>query len=245
MTLAQPAQTQHDQDGRWTARLLFGTPYAHTTQHTFDTTQYIALSSDRSLLPVRNPFHTAYTDRNRGSRLGHETRTPEACNRLWSCTSVHSPEISECVQGLHAVPPASNNARWFECTSHGSLGKAEYTFASLRLCDAPLESTTDACRLLRPRTTYKPWVRSRTMRLRPVAMHRTREMIVCLWCCSQTYVPPLWITVHVHFPVGAQKPEGGYQILRTVVGIERCIGKTVWRGSRVEVKTELNVSENR
>lgn len=34
--------------------------------------------------------------------------------------------------------------------------------------------------------------------------------------------PPFsWLAVHVHVAVAAQKPEGGYQILRTVVGIER------------------------
>lgn len=33
--------------------------------------------------------------------------------------------------------------------------------------------------------------------------------------------PPSWIAVHAHVAVGAQKPEGGYQILKTVVGIER------------------------
>lgn len=160
MALPQPTQTQHERHGHWTARLPLWTPYAHTTQHTFDTSQYIALSSDRSPLTVRSPFHTAYTDRNTGGIPGHETRTPEACNQPWSCTSVRNPEISECVQGLRGDPPASNNARWFECTSHGSLGKAEYTFASLRPCDALLGPTTDAHRLIRRRMTRKPWVRS-------------------------------------------------------------------------------------
>ncbi len=160
MALPQPTRTKHKRHGPCTAMLPLWKPYAHTIQHTFDTSQYIALSSDRSLLPVRNPFHTAYTDRNRGGIPGHETRTPEACNQRWSCTSVRSPEISECVQGLHGVPPASNNVRLFECTSHGSLGKAEYTFASHRPCDALLGPTTDARRLIRRRTTRKPWVRS-------------------------------------------------------------------------------------
>ena len=81
MALPQPTQTKHERHGSLTAMLPLWTPYNHTIQHTFDTSQCTALSSDRLLPPVRTPFRTAYTDRNIGGIPGHETRTPEACNR--------------------------------------------------------------------------------------------------------------------------------------------------------------------
>src|SRR5512139_536998 len=156
MALPQPTQTKHDPHGPWTAMLSLWTPYAHTIQHTFDTSQCTALSSDRLLPPVRNPFHTAYTDRNIGGIPGHETRTPEACNPQWSCTSVHSPGINECVRVWHGDLRASNNARLFEYTSRGNLGRAEYTFAFPRPCDALLGPTSVAL-LIRHRTMHTLW----------------------------------------------------------------------------------------
>lgn len=159
MAPPQPPQTKHEQDGRRTAMLPPWMPYVHTIQHTFYTSQCTALSSDRSPPPVRNPCHTAYTDRNIGGIFGHETRILEACNRPWSRTSVHNPGIGECVLGWHGGPPASNNGRLFACTSHGNLGRAEYTFASPRPCDALLGPTSVPL-LTRPRTMHKLWVRS-------------------------------------------------------------------------------------
>lgn len=159
VALPQPSQTKHERDGRWTAMQPLWTPYAHTIQHTSDTSQCTALSADRSLPPVRNLFRTAYTDRNIGGIPVHEMRTPEACNRQWSCTSVHSPGISECVRVWHGGPPASNNARWFECTSHGNLGRAEYTSAFPRPSDALL-GPTSASRPTPRRWMHNFWVRS-------------------------------------------------------------------------------------
>jgi hypothetical protein len=159
VALPQPAQTKHERHARWTAMLPLLMPYAHKIPHTFDTSQCTALPSDRLLPAVHNPFRTAYTGRHRGGIFGHETRTPEACNRPWSCTSVRSPEISECVRVPHGGPPASNNVRLFECTSHGSLGRAEYIFASPRRCDALL-GPTSAGRLTHRRTMHNPWARS-------------------------------------------------------------------------------------
>lgn len=159
VALPQPTRTKHERDSRWTAMLPLVMPYAHKTLHTFDTFQCTVLPSDRLLPSVHNPFRTAYTGQRRGDKLGHEPRSPEACNRQWSCISVHSPGISGCVRVPHGGLPASNNVQSFECTSHGSLGRAEYTFASPRPCDALLEPTS-AGRLTRRRTKHKPWAKS-------------------------------------------------------------------------------------
>lgn len=159
VTIPQPSQTKHERHGRWTAMLPLWTPYDHTIQHTSDTSQCTALSSDRPLPPAHNPFRTIYTDRNIGGIPVHETRTAEACNRQWSCTSVHSPGISECVRVWHGGPPASKNARLFECTSHGNLGRAEHTFAFPRPCDALLGPTSVPL-LTRHRTKHTLWARS-------------------------------------------------------------------------------------
>jgi len=159
VAVPQPAQTKDERHGRWTAMLPLWTPYAHKIPHTFDTSQRTALPSDHLLPAVHNPFRTAYTGRHRGGIFGHETRIPEACNRPWSYTSVRSPEISECVRAPHGGPPASNNVRLFECTSHGSLGRAEYIFASPCRCDALL-GPTSAGRLTHRRTMHNPWARS-------------------------------------------------------------------------------------
>ncbi len=159
VAVPQPTRTKHERGIRRRARLPLWMPYAHTIRHTFDTSQYTALSSDRLLPPARNPFRTAYTARNTRGIFDREIRTPESCSQQWSCTSVHSRGISECVQALHDGPPASNNARLFEYTSHGSPGKAEYTFASRCPCDALLEPTR-ADPLIRHRTMHNRWVRS-------------------------------------------------------------------------------------
>lgn len=145
VALPQPVQTKHERHGRWIARLPLWMPYAHKIPHTFDISQCTALPSDHLLPTFHNPFRTAYTGRHRGGIFGHETRIPEACNRPSSCTSVRSPEISECVRVPHGGLPASNNVRLFACTLHGSLGRAGYIFASPRSCDALLGPTSFGC----------------------------------------------------------------------------------------------------
>lgn len=159
MALPQPTQAKHESHGRWTAMLPLLTPYDHMIQHIFDTSQCTALLSDRSPPPVRNSFHTVYTDQNIGGIPCHGMRTPEACNRHWLSTSAHSPGIGECVPVWHGAPPTLDNTRLFECTSHGNLGRAEYTFAFPHPCDALLGPTSDGSLTCR-QTRHKHWAES-------------------------------------------------------------------------------------
>jgi hypothetical protein len=125
-------------------------PYAHTIPHTFDTSRYIPLSTGHLLPFVHSPSRTVYTGRHTGGTGGRETVTPESVTRhLWR-TSVLSRSLNVCDPVPHGAHRVSNNARFFECTLHGSPCRVECTVSSRRPCNALLGPVQAALLLHRP-----------------------------------------------------------------------------------------------